>query len=338
MTKPDVLVLGASGLIGRSLVNTLHHQDVEITATYRSNPPAKPLRDWATWKHVDILDKASLQQVIPGHTRVYHLAGASLQDADPETVRRVNARGTKAVIDSCLRAEIERVAFASTAGTRRSTGAASEADVARPVGAYQESKAAAERVVDAATSRGLETVTVHPTSVFGPGDEAFTGRLLRMASDRKLFAHPPGGASIVGVKDVAQGTMSAMRQGCPGEHYLLGGENLRYREALRHIAAAIDGHLPPVTVPSQVIHGLGPIAERLGRLTGRHVFPFTTEMARLATQEHYYDCQKATEALGYTYRPFEELIGPAWSWFQSNDEIGAPDEERVNEPSIQSHS
>jgi len=315
----DALVTGASGFLGSHLLGRLADEDAAVTATRHSSPAPDAAEGSGDvrWERLDVLDEGAVRAAVDGHDAVYHLAGTGLQSSDERTVRAVNEIGTRNVVEACLDAGVERLVFTSTAGTRRAEGVADESDVAAPIGAYQQSKAAAERIVDAATGRGLDAVTVHPTSIFGPGDESFTARFFALASDPKLFAHPPGGASFVGVEDVADGIVRAMRRGEPGEHYILGGENLRYREALDAIAEEIEGSAPRITVPAAAIRAAGPVAGVVNRRTGRRIFPFNAEMAELATDTHFYDSAKAREELGYEYRPFRETVPPAWSWFRS---------------------
>lgn len=316
----DALVTGASGFLGSHLLERLAAEEGVVTATRHSSPPPDESDDDVRWEQLDVLDEAAVRAAVDGHDEVYHLAGTGLQSSDERTVRAVNEIGTRNVVEASLDAGVKRLAFTSTAGTRRAEGVADETDAAAPIGAYQQSKAAAERIVDAATGRGLDAVTVHPTAIFGPGDGGFTGRFFTLASDPKLFAHPPGGASFVGVADVADGIVRAMERGSPGEHYLLGGENLRFREALDVIAEEIGGSAPRITVPAAAIRAAGPVAGVVNRRTGRRIFPFNAEMAELVTETHFYDSSKAREELGYDFRPFRELVPPAWEWFRSETE------------------
>ncbi|MWG33192.1 NAD-dependent epimerase/dehydratase family protein [Halomarina oriensis] len=313
------LVTGATGFLGSHLVERLVTEGWDVTATRRENSDTSALDDLdVTWAEADVLDADAVSEAVAGHERVFHLAGIGLQAADAPVVERVNAEGTRNVLEAAQAADVERVVFTSTAGTRRRTnGIATEDDVADPIGAYQRGKAAAEELSDEFGERGLDVVTVHPTSIFGPRDEEFTGRLLSMASDPKMAVHPPGGASFVGVEDVVEGTVAAMDRGRPGEHYLLAGENLRYDEALDVIAAEIDGHAPLAQVPPLAIRTAGPVVGAVNRVLGTRMFPFDAEMARLSTRELFYSPRKAQRDLDYSYRPLRELVPEAWEWYRS---------------------
>ncbi|MFD1515784.1 NAD-dependent epimerase/dehydratase family protein [Halomarina rubra] len=312
------LVTGATGFLGSHLVERLVDDGWDVTATRRESSDTSALDGVdVEWVEADVLDADAIGEAVAGHETVFHLAGIGLQAADAPVVERVNRDGTENVLAAAHEAGVERVLFTSTAGTRRrADGIATEADVAAPIGAYQRGKAAAEDCCDEYGERGLDVVTVHPTSIFGPRDEEFTGRLLSMASDPKMAVHPPGGASFVGVDDVVEGTVAAMERGESGEHYLLAGENLRYDEALDVIAEEIDGHAPLAQVPPQAIRAAGPVVGVVNRVLGTRMFPFDGEMARLSTQELFYSPRKAQRDLDYDYAPLAELVPEAWAWFE----------------------
>jgi dihydroflavonol-4-reductase len=311
----EALVTGATGFLGSHLCERLVADGWDVTATRRAGSDTSALAGQELeWVEADVLDGGAVADAVASHDRVFHLAGIGLQAADADTVERVNREGTRNVLAAAEEADVERLVFTSTAGTRRATGIATEEDVAEPIGAYQRGKAAAEELCDEYGKRGLDVVTVHPTSIFGPRDEQFTGRLLGMVADPKMVVHPPGGASFVGVGDAVDGTIAAMERGEAGEHYLLAGENLRYAEALPIIAEETGGRAPPVELPPALIHAAGPVVGTVNDRLGTRMFPFDAEMAQLSTSELFYSPRKAQRELGYSYRPLRELVAPAWSW------------------------
>lgn len=311
----EALVTGATGFLGSHLCERLVADGWDVTATRRAGSDTSALAGQELeWVEANVLDGGAVADAVASHDRVFHLAGIGLQAADADTVERVNREGTRNVLAAAEEADVERLVFTSTAGTRRATGIATEEDVAEPIGAYQRGKAAAEELCDEYGKRGLDVVTVHPTSIFGPRDEQFTGRLLGMVADPKMVVHPPGGASFVGVGDAVDGTIAAMERGEAGEHYLLAGENLRYAEALPIIAEETGGRAPPVELPPALIHAAGPVVGTVNDRLGTRMFPFDAEMAQLSTSELFYSPRKAQRELGYSYRPLRELVAPAWSW------------------------
>ena len=312
-------VTGATGFLGSHLCERLLADGWTVRGLCRPTSDRDGLDD-VEWFVGDLFDDETLRSLVDGADAVFHLAGVGLWSAGPETVERVNRDGTRAVLDACRETDAGRVVFTSTAGTRRPPGdgePADETDVAEPIGAYQSSKAAAEDLVDEYAAGSGDAVTVHPTSIVGPGDDAFTAQLIAMGYESTMPAYLPGGLSIVGVDDVVAGLLAAYSHGTSGEHYILGGENLTYDRAVARIAEYTGGSPDRIPVPATTIHAAGPVAEVADRVADRRVFPFDREMARLATRPLFYSSRKAHEELGYTYRPLEAHLPSTMEWYRT---------------------
>lgn len=311
-------VTGATGLLGETLCRHLVEAGWEVAAVRRRSSDTSALADLdVDWYVADVLDRAALTEAMPEGASVFHLAGLGLQQADAQTVYRVNLQGTKNALDAAVENDAERFLFTSTAGTRGADGIAAEDDLVEPVGAYQKSKREAEELVAEYVADGLDAVVVHPTSVFAPGDEKFTKPLISLVRTPYVPVSLPGGASFVGPDDVAAGMIAAMEDGATGDHYLLGGENHTYREALQIIADEGGGRAPPYVVPAVCIHLAGPVVGAVNDLLGTRMFPFDRDMSRLATRELFYSSEKARRELGYEATPLADLVGPAVDWYDA---------------------
>ncbi|MFP8953067.1 NAD-dependent epimerase/dehydratase family protein [Natrialbaceae archaeon A-arb3/5] len=321
MTGRVAAVTGATGFLGTHLCERLLEDGWEVRGLSRPSSDRERMSG-VDWYVGDLFEIGTLGSLVDGADVVFHLAGVGLWSADPETVERVNRDGTLNVLEACRSHDVGRVVFTSTAGTRRANGAApfaDETDVAEPIGAYQASKAAAERAVDRYAETDGDAVTVHPTSIFGPGDESFTPQLLAMGIEPTMPAYLPGGLSIVGVSDVVDGLIAAFESGESGEHYILGGENLTYDQAVSRIVDAVGGSPARVRVPATAIRAAGPVAETVGAVTDRQVFPFDRQMAELATQRLFYTSKKAHEELGYGFDPLEEHLPETMAWYRESN-------------------
>lgn len=310
-----VLVTGATGFIGTHLCRYLAREGYTVTAMRRETSETSVLDgvdlEWVT---ADVLDSEAVRDAISGHTGVFHLAGLGLGRADGQRVQYVNREGTRNVLDAC-RNDIDRLVFVSTAGTRRSDGIADETDIRPPIGPYQRGKREAEGLVDSRVESGLDAITVHPTSVFGPGDESFTARLFSLVAGPSPV-YLPGGASFVGVGDVVPGLIAALERGTPGEHYLLAGENLTYGEVLDIIAPHVDGYKPRWSIPPTTVHAAGRVVGVVNEILGTRIFPFGPEMARLVTRQNFYSAAKAERELCYDYDPLVEHVPSAAEWYR----------------------
>ncbi|OVE85984.1 NAD-dependent epimerase/dehydratase family protein [Natronolimnobius baerhuensis] len=321
MTSKIAAVTGATGFLGTHLCERLLEDGWTVRALSRPTSDRGDLEDAdLEWYTGDVFDTETLESMVTGTDAVFHLAGIGLWSAGPETVKRVNRDGTATVLSVCRTSEdVGRLVFTSTAGTRQpneTSPFADETDVAEPIGAYQSSKAEAEQLVDRYAATGGDAVTVHPTSVFGPGDESFTPQLLSMGLEPTMPAYLPGGLSIVGVSDVVDGIIAAYEKGGSGEHYILGGENLTYDRAVSRISDHLGGVPARIPVPAQAIHAAGPVAEAVGTVTDHQVFPFNRRMAKLATERLFYTSEKAKTELDYEYAPLEEHLPETVTWYR----------------------
>src|SRR5262249_6655761 len=116
----------------------------------------------------------------PGTDVVFHLAAvvSAQAEADYELGRRVNLRGTDAVVDACRQAvdaggKRPRVVFPSPVASFSGGQGANLADAARqvPANSYGAQKAAAELILADASRRGfMDTVSIRlPTVIVRPG-------------------------------------------------------------------------------------------------------------------------------------------------------------------------
>ena len=182
-----ISILGGGGFLGRKIANRLakdgHLGGKPVTGLTLFDLAEPPKPDAPFPVHSvrgDLLNPPPL--AIPGGTEVvFHLAAivSAQAEADYELGRRVNLRGTDAVIDACRRLVLSagdkppRVVFTSSVASFSGTQDTIMADDARqvPGNSYGAQKAAAELILADASRRGfLDSVTIRlPTVIVRPG-------------------------------------------------------------------------------------------------------------------------------------------------------------------------
>lgn len=154
-----VLVTGATGVYGRSLVERLVRSGHEVVAVARKPPKALP--SGALFAAADVQDLEALTRAMDGCEVVCHLAFVVTPIKDRELSRRISVGGTANVCEAMQRTGARRLVFASSA---MSYGANpdnpplfTEADEQRPAPDYIHGtdKVAAERVI---LDSGVEAV------------------------------------------------------------------------------------------------------------------------------------------------------------------------------------
>ena len=177
-----ITILGGNGFLGRKVAARLAADGalggVPVSSLTLFDLAAAPAPDAAFPVHSLAGDLADLPPAaIPSGTSVvFHLAAvvSSAAEADYELGRRVNLRGTDAVIDACRRLDAPpRVVFTSSVASFSGGQGAVLADDARqvPANSYGAQKAAAELILADASRRGfLDAVLIRlPTVIVRPG-------------------------------------------------------------------------------------------------------------------------------------------------------------------------
>jgi dihydroflavonol-4-reductase len=315
-----VLVTGATGLLGVEIVRELASRGHTVRALVR---PASPLAGLAGKPaevvRGDVLDPPSVQAAVAGVEGLVHAAGIPRIGADARETFAVNVHGVEVVLEAARSAGVSRVVVTSSTAVMGGTREPAALDESTPGNAealgigYFVSKLRGERVALSFAARGLPVVVVRPSYVLGPGDTHGSSASIVTALARgRLPGWIEGGASFCDVRDVARGHAEALARGRPGEAYVLGGHNLRMSEFVRRTCAAA-GVAPPPRIPRPVAYGVAALQEAWAKLGGAR--PATTrDLVRAAALYTFTASAKAERELGYTVRPFDEMLADTLRW------------------------
>ena len=140
--------------------------------------------------------------------------------------------------------------------------------------------------------------------------------MLTIAKQFIYFA-PAGGFSVVDVRDVAEGVVSAIKHGRTGQRYILAGENMTYFDLWVLMAKVMERRPPKKKLPDW----LAATAGRAGDLVAR--FSRTEPLINSAATQmgqmfHWYSSEKAIRELGYQIGSVEDGLRDAWDWFKLN--------------------
>lgn len=330
-----VLVTGANGFLGRHLIAELLRRNYPVRALVRPAPRAANARQPALaalpieiWEG-DICQPATVVGAAVGCTAIIHAAALALVNpARNPAVWAVNDGGTATMLQEAQRASVGRFVYVGTAnvfgfGTRQQPGDETQPFAGQRYGLdYIDSKlAATERVQQAVARWQLPAVLVHPTFMLGPHDAKPTSNALLLELYRgQLPGYPPGGKNYVHVRDVATATVNALTHGRIGESYILGNQNLSYREAFAMMARAMAIRPPRWPIPASLARFYGTACDLQARFTG-HPTQLNSAMVAVANDGHYFSVQKAVAELALPQTPIEQAIAEAFAWFKANDYV-----------------
>lgn len=179
----NVLLTGATGFLGRRLLNHLAEQH-EVVVLARRKPPSA-LRDFADWVVMDLAEPVDPARLPARVDAVVHLAQSERFREFPEgalDVFAINVAGTFGLLEYARMARASRFIHASTGGVyRRGPEPLTEEAPLAPESFYGASKAAAERLVEGYGS--LQTIVLRPFFLYGPGQ---SGMLIANLTERVL--------------------------------------------------------------------------------------------------------------------------------------------------------
>ena len=305
------LVTGATGFLGRHLVDALVARGHDVVALART-PDRATFPEGVRAVGGDILDPASLAWAVEGCEVVFHCAGVVSRDpADAELLRRVHVVGTRNVLKASRDAGARRVVVASTSGTVAISEDArvSREDDAAPYALlerfpYYRSKLYAEQEALRATAPGFDVICVNPSLLLGPGDTlgSSTGDV-RDFLDGRIPAAPAGGMAYVDARDAAEAMALAAEKGVAGRRYLVNASNCTVREFFDRLARLTGLPAPLLRLPpSRTLARAGAhLLEAAARFAGTRppVDATSVEMAQLFW---YCDSTRATTEIGWTPR------------------------------------
>ncbi|PKL75770.1 MAG: hypothetical protein CVV27_13640 [Candidatus Melainabacteria bacterium HGW-Melainabacteria-1] len=164
-----ILISGASGYIGSALIQYLlqlnrHH----IGALTRSLPDYLSAKPGLEIYRADLTEPLEIE-LEQEYDVFIHLAAANDVDSQrPKIAIDVNVTGTRHCLDFCLNHRIRRFVMVSTfQALGPVSGSLSEASLPKPQNDYGITHRFAEEYVALYQDRGIETLTLRPTNIFG---------------------------------------------------------------------------------------------------------------------------------------------------------------------------
>lgn len=183
-----ILVTGATGFVGSSLVARLAREGLETRACVRGGDACMPA-DVQVVRVVGLTADSDWSQAVAGVDAVMHPAArVHVMDdtaADPlAEFRRVNVQGTLNLARQAAAAGVRRFVFISSIkvnGEATKGGAPFSADdTPAPLDPYGVSKMEAEQGLrELAAQTGMEVVIIRPPLVYGPGVKANFQAMMR---------------------------------------------------------------------------------------------------------------------------------------------------------------
>jgi dihydroflavonol-4-reductase len=322
------VITGASGHVGANLVRTLIDKGRQTRSLIHVNCKSLDGVDTEVY-HGDILDYDSLCRAFQDADVVYHLAACiSLSMDDWDVLESVNIKGTRNVVEACLKTGVRRLVHFSSIHALEQTPFSIPVDESRPPSdsvecpPYDRSKALAEKEVRRGIERGLDAVILYPTAIIGPNDyqPSYFGEALLSMAQRKLPALVTGGFDWVDVRDVVDGAIRAEETAPAGESYLLSGHWVSMCD-IASMVEEITGVASARLVCPLWLARIGvPFIKIISNLSGRRPL-YTSFSLRALESNRHISHEKATRDFGYQPRQFRETLLDTLRWFADDGQL-----------------
>ena len=325
-------VTGGTGFIGGHLVKQLADQGYHVTCLIRETSNLRWLNHLLTAKSPqvelvvgDLHDSDVLAQHVRDADLVFHLAGLT-KAPDAATYDRVNAEGTKHLIEGCLGAQtsLDRFVYCSSlaaVGPSRDATPNTEDVAPRPLTDYGRSKLKGEIVVREYADR-LPITIIRPPAVYGPRDaDIFLFFQMINRGVIPILGDADKLLSLVHVKDLVGGIhTAAVSERAIGETYFLtDGDIHTWMGIERVIADALEKRPFKVKVPFFLLDLISIFTEATAKVTRQTPTLNRQKVWDLKQRFWICDSTKAQKELGYRPTYFlQKGIQETADWYRAN--------------------
>ena len=325
-------VTGGTGFIGSHLVEQLVAQGYHVTCLIRKTSNLRWLNHLLTAKSSQVrLVTGDLQDsdILVDHVRdvdlVFHLAGLT-KAPDTATYDRVNAGGTRCLIEACLAAQTDLDRFVhcsslAAVGPSRDGTPQAEDVTPHPLTDYGRSKLKSEMVAREYADR-LPVTIIRPPAVYGPRDvDIFLFFQMINRGVIPILGDADKLLSLVHVKDLVAGlyTAAISERAIDETYFLTDGEIHTWMGIERTIANALEKRPFRVKVPFFVVDFISILTEAAAKV--KRETPTLNRQKVQDLKQRFWICDSTKAAKELGYRPtyfLQKGIQDTAAWYQAN--------------------
>jgi nucleoside-diphosphate-sugar epimerase len=295
-----VAVTGASGFIGRHLVEHLDGRGTDVVVVRRP------------------FESHTLRDALRGAEAVVHLAGvvSALRDQD---YFAANVDGTRAVAEAARAAGVAMIHISSlaAAGPASPRAPRSEGDAPAPINAYGRSKLAGEGVV--AASEGLRWTILRPGVVYGPRDRALLP-VFRLAKRGilPLVGRTDAAYTFIHVADLVRVITAALDHPAKRDVLFVGHrEPVTTRDLLEGVRATLGGRGRIVRIPLAITKAAALGGDAAALLFRKQALINSRRYAELASEGFVCRVDRLRDRLGIAAEiGLKEGLADAHAWYR----------------------
>jgi dihydroflavonol-4-reductase len=327
-----ILILGATGFIGKHLARALSERKYQIKCLVRKDSKKEDIDFLKSCKAEiffgDVFDEQSLLKAMKGMDAVFNLVGggyvATTFKKGYEALKKMNVESAKIVFETAAKSKIKRlVNFSSISAmgiiTEKELDENSECFPKTP---HEVCKLETEKIAEQFKSKILITL-IRPGIVFGPyGMNSEVLQLGRMMK-KHLFIIPGNGKNImpwVYVDEIVKGTILAFeknKKSCE-KFILVSSPEPTFNQFIDSIKRAMNVQVFIIHIPKFLLIAASIILEKAGDFFGFEPLINSTR-ARSMTSNRIYNISKI-KSFGYESKQnLNEDMKKTINWYKEND-------------------
>jgi dihydroflavonol-4-reductase len=307
LSASKVLVTGATGFVGRNLVEALKKQGCCITCLVRDSNKSHIIQKAGVHPIIgDLNDKAALRKAVQGIDVVFHIAGA-IKASKLRQYLEANQFGTRRLLEAVAEfnpnlSRFVHMSSLSAAGPSNNMHSLTEGEMPKPISWYGESKLRSEQEV-LQFSKAIPATILRPSAVYGPRDME-TLLIFRMI--KRGFMFTPGAPSrrfsLIHVDDLADACIKAAEVNTPsGEiYYISRPEAYEWQDFGNAISRALEKRFVCIPFPPWIALAAGMAGDLWSLSTGRLATVNSQKVKELLQPGWLCDSSKAKSNLGFS--------------------------------------
>ncbi len=278
------IITGATGFLGRHLIEYLDGKGWQIIAVGRNEAVAKQWQQsHIRFKKVDLCNSKEVMAEFESADVVFHCAALSSVWGDYQSFYDANVIATQHVIQACHLHGVKRLVYVSTPSIYfdyhdRLNIKETDALPKKFVNAYAKTKYLAEQLISKANTH-IETVIIRPRGLFGEYDTSIMPRILKLARKGLLPKFKSNGnlVDLTYVVNVAHSLyLAAITPKAAGQIYnITNAESVVLEDNIQHILSELNIQTKWVRLPIGLLLNLATVLELCYRLFSKKEPPIT---------------------------------------------------------------
>ena len=307
-----ILVTGGSGFLGHAICTMLRARGDEVIAYQRGESDSLEKLGVSIIRG-SVADAELLQNSLHGVDAVIHTAAKAGIWGPYDDYYQPNVIGTENVIRGCHRNNINKLVFTSSPSVVHGGGDIENGNESLPYpdhfnSPYPATKALSEQLVTAANGPDLNTVSLRPHLIWGPGDNHLLPSLVDRAKSGKLrLPGPDKLIDTVYIENAAKAHLLALDkltsnpEAVGGKSYFISNdEPLPQREIIGGLLKAAGLDVDIQSISPGIAMAAGSVFENVWKLFKlKSEPPVTRWSAEHLSTAHWYDISAAKRDLGY---------------------------------------